>query len=176
MTQRESTFEQIVLPHLDAAYNLARWLVGDATRAQDVVQDAAVRALSYFASYRGGDGRAWFLRIVRNTAMTSLGSASPVRMVSLDSAGGEDAPGLDVPDPAADPEQALARAQAHGALDRAMAALPMELRECLVLRELEECSYRDIAEVTGVPLGTVMSRLWRARQMMARAIENGGRP
>ncbi len=163
-------FERIVLPHLDAAHNLARWLVGDAALAEDVVQDAAVRALDYFGSYRGGDPRAWLLRIVRNTAYGALASRRQGMAASLDAPApgrndGETA-ALQVPDPAEGPEAALARREDFARLDQALAALPLELRECLVLRELEELSYKDVAHVTGVPVGTVMSRLWRARRAL----------
>jgi RNA polymerase sigma factor (sigma-70 family) len=163
-----------VPPHLDAASNLARWLVGDPSLAQDVVQDAAVRALTYFATYRGGDARAWFLRIVRNTAMTSLAKRSGSVVVGFGTREAETEENF--VDPRATPEESLARDETRNALDRALAALPLECRECVVLRELEELSYRDIAEVTGVPIGTVMSRLWRARQMLARALEKDHQP
>lgn len=162
-------FERVVLPHLDAAHNLARWLVGDATLAEDVVQDAAVRALGYFGSYRGGDARAWLLRIVRNAAYGALASRRRGTAVSLDAAApGSEGEGaaLQVPDPAEGPEAALARREDLACLDQALAALPLELRECLVLRELEELSYKEVAHVTGVPVGTVMSRLWRARKAL----------
>jgi RNA polymerase sigma factor (sigma-70 family) len=160
-------FEQAVLPHLDAAHNLARWLVGDGTLAEDVVQDAVVRALGYFGSFRGGDGRAWLLRIVRNTAFTALAARKRRGAASLDDAGPDgEAPALQVYDPADDPEAALARREGVAYLGRAVAALPLELRECLVLRELQELSYKEIGHVTGVPVGTVMSRLWRARQAL----------
>ncbi|GAC1347374.1 MAG: hypothetical protein NVSMB18_32150 [Acetobacteraceae bacterium] len=162
-------FEQIVLPHLDAAYNLARWLIRDPTLAEDVVQDATVRALGYFSSYRGGDGRAWLLRIVRNTAYAALAARTRECARSLDQAGaGLDCEpvALQVADPADDPETALAHRQDLGTLDRALGALPIELRECLVLRELEELSYKEVAHVTGLPIGTVMSRLWRARRAL----------
>ncbi|MBV8911927.1 MAG: sigma-70 family RNA polymerase sigma factor, partial [Acetobacteraceae bacterium] len=166
---------QIVLPHLDAAYNLARWLVKDPTLAQDVVQDAAVRALGYFASYRGGDGRAWLLQIVRNTAYTMLSARSREVTGTFDEQAGEADPALRVADPAGDPETQLERAEDKGKLDRALAALPTELRECLVLRELEELSYKQVAQVTGVPIGTVMSRLWRARRALMQASAERGR-
>ena len=129
-----------VLPHLDAAHNLARWLVRDASLAEDVVQDGVVRALSYFASFRGGDGRAWLMRIVRNVAYTALAARQPGPLP-------EDFP--DVPDPADNPEATLARQQAVATMEQALAALPIELRECLVLREMEEMSYKDIAHVAG---------------------------
>jgi RNA polymerase sigma factor (sigma-70 family) len=160
-------FDEVVLPHLDAAYNLARWLVRDPVLAQDVVQDAAVKALGYFRSYHGGDGRAWLLRIVRNAAYDALGTRGRQATESLDGNNGESGPAaLQLADPAADPEAALAHAEDRLVLDRALAALPLELRECLVLRELEEFSYKQIAQVTGLPIGTVMSRLWRARQVL----------
>ncbi len=151
-------FGQAVLPHLDAAYNLARWLVRDPTLAEDVVQDAAVRALGYFSSFHGGDARAWLLRIVRNVAYDTL--AGGRRTVA-----GE--PGPELPDPAPDPEAVLARQQGEAQLARILSDLQPELRECLVLKELEGLSYKEIASVTGVPIGTVMSRLWRARQALA---------
>jgi RNA polymerase sigma-70 factor (ECF subfamily) len=176
MTLPGSRFEEVVLPHLDAAYNLARWLVRDPTLAQDVVQDAAVRALGYFASYRGGDARAWLLQIVRNAAYSTLAASSRQIAESLDDRDADGEPAaLQVADPAADPETALARIEDRSKLDRALAALPIELRECLVLRELEELSYKQVAEVTGVPIGTVMSRLWRARRALMQASAERGR-
>jgi RNA polymerase sigma-70 factor (ECF subfamily) len=167
-----AAFEQVVLPHLDAAHNLARWLLRDARRAEDVVQDAVVRALSYFGSYQGGDGRAWFLRIVRNVAYGAL--AAGRRGGEVAPSGGEADPAELVADGADDPEQALARREALERLDQALAALPAVLRECLVLRELEELSYQEISHVVGVPIGTVMSRLWRARRALMRG--QGGGP
>jgi RNA polymerase sigma-70 factor, ECF subfamily len=170
-------FEQVVLPHLNAAYNLAHWLVGDATLAEDVVQDAALRALSYFGSYRGGDGRAWLLRIVRNAAYGALAARRRSGTASLDDAGltgdGEST-AMQVADSADDPEATLVRREGFARLDQALAALPAELRECLVLRELEELSYKEVAHITGVPIGTVMSRLWRARQALMGSQAKGG--
>ncbi|HEY4250301.1 MAG TPA: sigma-70 family RNA polymerase sigma factor [Roseomonas sp.] len=169
-----TSFETAVLPHLDAAHNLARWLVGDASFAQDVVQEAVLRALDYFDTYRGGDARSWLLRIVRNTAHSLLAARHRRRAASLDDTGPEgDAPALEVPDPGHDPEAALARRQGLDRLDDALAALPLELRECLVLRELEGFSYKDIARVTETPIGTVMSRLWRARRALTQRLEEG---
>ncbi len=166
-----STFEQAILPHLDAAYNLARWLVRDPSAAEDIVQDAVLRALQYFASFRGGDGRAWLLQIVRNTSYAALKTRHTGTEVSLGSGTGEadrEGFGMDVPDPGPSPEAMLAERQDLARLDTALAALPIELRECLVLCELEELSYKDIARITQVPIGTVMSRLWRARRMLMR--------
>jgi RNA polymerase sigma factor (sigma-70 family) len=165
----EATFEQVVLPHLDSAHNLARWLVRDASFAEDVVQDAILRALRHFSGFRGGDARAWLMQIVRNVAYTALTSRKHRAETSFDSGSDGvdgDALVLNLLDPADDPEAALTRHQDLACLERQLSALPVALRECLVLRELEELSYKQIAEITGVPVGTVMSRLWRARQAL----------
>jgi RNA polymerase sigma-70 factor (ECF subfamily) len=159
-------FAQVALPHLDAAYNLARWLMRDPVAAEDVVQDAVVRALTYFASFRGTNPCAWLLQIVRTTAYSRLAERRAGVEESLDA--GECGPHADLAEPGADPEAALAHSQGMRQLEGALAELPMELRECLVLRELEELSYRDIARIVGVPIGTVMSRLFRARQALLR--------
>lgn len=153
-------FARLVLPHMDAAYRLARWLLHDRDAAQDAVQDALVRAMTYFASFRGDNPRAWLLRIVRNAAWSRGGP----KLDQLDADDGGAHQHLTAPGP--DPEAALAQSQAHGRLSAAIARLPPDLRECLVLRELEEMSYRDIAEIAGVPVGTVMSRLFRARKLL----------
>jgi RNA polymerase sigma-70 factor (ECF subfamily) len=163
------SFEQVVLPHLDAAYNLARWLVRDASLAEDIVQDAVLRALQYFASFRGDtSGRAWLLQIVRNAAYAAVKSRRIGTNVPLET---DDA--MELPDPGPGPEAQLAQRQDLEQLDQALAALPMELRECLILCELERLSYKDIARVTGAPIGTVMSRLWRARQALMRLQADG---
>jgi RNA polymerase sigma-70 factor (ECF subfamily) len=161
-------FEELALPHLDAAANLARWLVRDPALADDVVQDAMLRALTYFPTFRGGSARAWLLRIVRNAAYDRLAEQQGrgAREVAID--GGADDPALDVPDPGAGPEAAMSGRQDRVRLRRALDALPVEQRECLILRELEELSYQEIVRVTGAPIGTVMSRLWRARQALLR--------
>jgi RNA polymerase sigma-70 factor (ECF subfamily) len=171
------SFEQVVMPHLDSAYNLARWLMRDPSAAEDVVQDAVLRALSYFGSYKGGDGRAWFLRIVRNAAYVVMSARKRGgSTTSLDDAGltaDGDPIAMQIADPADDPEATLSRAEGFIRLDQALAALPAELRECLVLHELEELSYKEVAHVTGVPIGTVMSRLWRARQALMPKCQGG---
>ena len=162
-------FDQVVLPHLDAAYNLACWLVRDPSAAEDVVQDAFLRAWKYFASFRGGCERAWVMRIVHNVAYTHLKKRRPGMEISLGGGTGsaeEERSGMDIPDPRPGPEATLMRQQDLG---QALGALPVELRECVVLRELAELSYKDIAEITGVPMGTVMSRLSRARQALLQA-------
>ena len=153
-------FAKLVLPHMDAAYRLARWLLRDRDAAQDVVQDALVRAMTYFASFRGDNPRAWLLRIVRNTAWSRGGP----KLDQLDADDGGAHQHLAAPGP--DPEAALAQSEAYGQLASAISRLPPDLRECLVLRELEEMSYRDIADIAGVPVGTVMSRLFRARKLL----------
>jgi RNA polymerase sigma-70 factor (ECF subfamily) len=151
-----------ILPHLDAAYNLARWLMRDPVRAEDVVQDAVLKAMSGEAGFRGGDPRAWLLRIVRNTAYDAL-SATRRR--------GEDELDDTLADPSVDAETQVAQREdlAHAAA--ALEALPLEWREAMVLRELEGLSYREIADITGAPIGTVMSRLSRARAQLIHARE-----
>lgn len=159
-------FESSVLPYLDAAYNLACWLVRDPAAAEDIVQEAVVRALTYYASFRGDNARGWLLQIVRNTAYASLRANAAARTVPLTTGDETTASQWEPSDPSDNPEHALLRVQAHESLDRLLAALPVELREAIVLRELEELSYKEIAQVTQVPIGTVMSRLWRARQLL----------
>jgi RNA polymerase sigma-70 factor, ECF subfamily len=170
----ENVFAAVALPHLDAAFNLARWLTGSTADAEDVVQEAMVRALTYFPSFRGGSSRAWILQIVRNTAYGALEARRGERTAgrtSLDEAGDIE----DIPDMADDPEKSLLLAEDLGRIDALIEELPMELRETLVLRELEELSYREIAQVTAAPIGTVMSRLWRARRMLVKAAADGAR-
>jgi RNA polymerase sigma-70 factor (ECF subfamily) len=145
----------VVTPHLPAAYRLALWLLRDKAAAEDVVQDAAERAFRHIATFRGDNACAWVLRIVRNQALETLKKIRP--SAALDDDLIDDAPLADT---------ALFRAEGETVLYAALAALPPTLRECLVMRELEEMSYRDIADVVGVPVGTVMSRLWRARQLL----------
>ena len=163
-------FEATVLPHLDAAYTLARYLTRHDHDAQDIVQDAYVRALKYFSGFRGGgpdgdDGRAWLLAIVRNTAYTWRRRH---RVDALATEFDEELHSEAVAehDPAAALERDTARESLHRALDR----LPPEFREVIVLRELEGLSYKEIGDVTGVPVGTVMSRLSRARRRLQEAL------
>ena len=156
--------EAVVLPHLDAAYTLARYLTRNDADAQDVVQDAALRALKYFGGFRGtteADGRAWFLAIVRNTAYTWR------RDQRGDGVTTEFNDELHSDDVQADPTLAMD-------LRQALDALPFEFREVVVLRELEGLSYKEISDVTGVPVGTVMSRLSRARKRLQRALSVPG--
>jgi RNA polymerase sigma-70 factor (ECF subfamily) len=158
-------FEELVLPHLNAAYNLARWLARDANDADDVVQDACVRALKYIGSLHGSDARAWFLTIVRHAFYDWLGRNRPSEIVE------DDGTALDaaIDHAAVDPEQSASRNDQTQALVDAVAALPLQYREVLVLRELEDLSYKEIARVADIPIGTVMSRLARARAMLQRS-------
>jgi RNA polymerase sigma factor (sigma-70 family) len=170
---RVSNFEQVMLPHLDAAYNLARRLVRDPSIAEDVVQDAYERAYKYFAAFRGGSGRAWLLQIVRNAAYSTLKAERRRMEVSLSGGTGaddEDGVDMDIPDSSPGPEPTLARRLDLAALDEALNALPVTWRECLILREVEELSYKEMARIMEVPIGTVMSRLSRARQALQREV------
>jgi RNA polymerase sigma-70 factor (ECF subfamily) len=162
----------VVLPHLDAAYNLARWLMRDTQAAEDVLQEAMVRALTYFTSFKGINPRAWLLQIVRHTAYGSMALNRGVETVPITDEDGEGIAELVSRDD--DPEAALLKMRECRQMRELVAALPVELREALVLREFEECSYKEIAEATQTPIGTVMSRLWRARQLLARGAEAEG--
>jgi RNA polymerase sigma-70 factor, ECF subfamily len=154
-------FEQVVFPHLNAAYNLARWLMRNNPDAEDVVHESFLRANRYFASFRGGDARAWLLGIVRNTCLTWLRKQKAFATSS-------DSPDFDRAECVGrDPEQTLLLQENLGSLRSCIEALPAEYREILVLRELEELSYQQIAEATGVAAGTVMSRLSRARKRVS---------
>jgi len=160
-------FERIVLPHLDAAYNLARWLAGNDHDAADIAQEACVRALRYLGGYRGGDARSWLLAIVRNTAFTWLKKNRPQAVVSI-----EDEQLSEIADPSG--TAGTFYSADKGALRAALEALPLEFREALVLRELEGLSYKEISEVAEVPVGTVMSRLARGRRQLQAALNQKG--
>ena len=158
-------FEEAVLPQLDAGYNLARWLTRSAGDAEDVVQDACERALRYFDAFRGGDAKSWFLTIVRHACYDWIKRNRPAEIAPVEP---------EVIDDAADPlaltpEQIVMRDATTAALDEAIAALPAGYREVLILRELEDLSYKEIARVVDIPIGTVMSRLARARGMLQRS-------
>jgi len=165
-------FERLVLPHLDAAWNLARWLARDEHDAQDVVQEAMLRALRYVGGLRGENARPWLLAIVRHTFFGWLRDNRPAGVRSLEAWGEDEALLPEPPAPEADePHAILARRDDGARLNRALAALPVHYREALVLRELEDLPYRDIAEITSVPIGTVMSRLARARGLLRAALD-----
>jgi RNA polymerase sigma factor (sigma-70 family) len=161
-------FRQTVLPHLEAAYNLARFLARDPTAAEDIVQEAFVRALRGFAGYGGGEARAWLLAIVRNCVFDWLKANRGRAAVLVEPNDADPDAVARIADPAAeDPEAALLR-QADARILRAMVdQLPEPFRQTLVLREFEDLSYREIGEATGAPIGTVMSRLARARRILA---------
>lgn len=160
-------FRDLMLPHLDAAYGFARFLARDPTLAEDLAQDAYLTAYRAFGGYRGGDAKAWLFTIVRSTFLshTRRGRA----WTDLDEAD-------EVPDPGDTPEGLLLRKTDDQSVRAAVDALPDPFREAIVLRELEEMSYRDIAEITGVPIGTVMSRLARARRLLAQSLALEGLP
>ena len=163
---RRRRFELLALPHLDAAYNLARWLAGNTTDAEDVVQDAYLRAYRYFDAFQGGNFRVWLLTIVRNAFITWVKENRSSRMMFAADAPVDEAAGTDRvmwSSPARDPEALLLESIDSQTLSRLMEQLPVEYREVLLLREVEDLAYKEIAEVTGVPIGTVMSRLSRAR-------------
>lgn len=163
------------MPHLDAAHNLARWLMRDAEAAEDVLQDAIVRALTYFPTFKGINPRGWLLQIVRNAAYGSMKVNRGTQMVPIAISEGDPIGfAADIPSGDDDPETSLIRVRGHCHVRQLIAALPIELRETLVLRELEELSDKKIADVTRTPIGTVMSRLWRARRtLMQMAADKG---
>ncbi len=158
---RLTDFERKVLPHLDAAYNLARFIMRNDQDAEDVVQEAALRAFRFFDNFRGETARAWFLSIVRNTSFTVLKRNRPEEAtVEFD----EELHGGQAP--AMEPGTALDRALDRQAVRAAIEQLPPEFREAITLRELEGASYKEIADIGGVPIGTVMSRIARARRQL----------
>jgi RNA polymerase sigma factor (sigma-70 family) len=159
-------FQELAATHLESAYNLARWLVRDPVLADDVVQDAMLRALRYYHGFRGENARAWLLQIVRNVALTRLkraGEESPASEVDAAAASQAAAVAHD------GPETALMREDDRRLLHELLVGLPFELRECLILREIEELSYKEIARIVDAPIGTVMSRLWRGRKLLVQA-------
>jgi RNA polymerase sigma-70 factor (ECF subfamily) len=165
MDDRRRRFEAQVLPHFDAAHNLARWLARPPADADDIVQEAILRAYRGFEGFRGEDAKPWLLAIVRNCFFTAVGQARQSRSVPLpeESAANDDAALIDE---SPNPELTALRVDQRRKLDQVVATLPQEFREVLILREMEDLSYREIAQVTGAPIGTVMSRLARARAML----------
>lgn len=157
-------FERTVIPHLNAAYNLARWLTRNGPDAEDLVQEAYLRAFRSFDTFQGRDGRAWLLAVVRNTCFTWLKKSGGQPAVEFD----EQIHSAAVP--SSDAESVLLNQAALGSLQDCLEALPLEFREALVLRELEELSYKEISDIAGVPVGTVMSRLARARKRLQQCL------
>ena len=166
-------FQRLILPHLDGAYNLARFLTRDSVMSEDVVQDAMIRAFRAFGQFRGGSPRAWLFTIVRNCCRTAqAGHGGAVALVISESSLGEDGAAeiSRKADPGPTPHDDVERQQAIDKVREAVEAMPEPFREAVVLRDLEELSYAEIAEVTGVPVGTVMSRLARGRAMLAKEL------
>jgi len=156
-------FEELFAPHMDAAYNLARWLTGNESSAHDVVQESALRAFRFLHRFAGGNARAWLLAIVRNQSYTWLKASAGNRWIAI----GDEMPEDDLAlGHTQTPEINAIRTEEAALLQQALTALPPAFREIIVLKELEDMSYKDIAIVTDVPLGTVMSRLARARSML----------
>jgi RNA polymerase sigma factor (sigma-70 family) len=158
-------FDGVILVHIDAAYNLARYLTGDVELAEDIVQEALLKAYRGFGAWRGDNAKAWLLTIVRRGFIDWANARRASRSVFS-----EDEAAEDVADPAETAEALLSRAADVATVQRALQALPEPFRESLILREIEGLSYREVAEMTGVPQGTVMSRLARGRELLARAL------
>jgi RNA polymerase sigma-70 factor (ECF subfamily) len=169
MTQQINSinFEETVLPHLDAAYNLARWLTRNEQDAQDIVQEAYLRAFRFFPAFRGGDAHSWIMKIVRNTCYTWLHDNRPLQdAMEFDE-------NLFPPDPRGpNPEEVVLQNDSGNLVRKALERLPANFREVLVLRELEGMSYKEIAEITGMAAGTVMSSLSRARDRFRQALKD----
>ena len=162
---KQARFEETIMPHLDAAYNLARWLTRNEHDAEDVAQDAVLRAFKFFDGFHGGNSRSWLLSIVRNTAYTWLQKNRKHEIATVFSEAEHD-----VEDPASNPEVLLLKKADHQEIMRAVEQLPVEFREVIILRELEGMSYKEIAEMSDVPIGTVMSRLARARKQLQQSL------
>lgn len=171
--EKARRFEQVIMPHLDAAYNLARWLTRSDSDAQDVVQEACLRAFRYFDGFQGESPSAWLLAIVRNACFTWMRRNRPAEEVAgSDSITDETAAvaasivGASSRELGSDPETLLIDSRDRTRVNDLVQRLPAEYREVIVLREVEDLSYREIADVVGIPIGTVMSRLARARKML----------
>lgn len=165
----DASFDEVVVPHLDAAFRLASYLTRNEHDAEDVVQEASLRAFRYFRTFRGGDGRAWFLRIVRNACASWRRRRMDALMDAFDEGQHQGA----MPE-RTDPETLLSRADEATRVVRALHSLPDALHHLLVLREFEGLSYRELADEIGAPIGTVMSRLSRGREALREAFKNEG--
>jgi RNA polymerase sigma-70 factor (ECF subfamily) len=171
---RRAQFENTVLPHLDAAYNLARWLLRDDSDAADVTQEACVRAYRFFDRYRGGNAKTWLLTIVRNACYTWLRQHRAEKSTmpfdeQLHAVNGDDPIAVNTPF-SASPEELYLQAADRRRLQTCLEELPLEFREALILRELEGLSYKEISAILDVPIGTVMSRLARGRERLQRML------
>lgn len=168
---KQARFEREVMPHLDAAYNLARWLLHDPHDAEDAAQEATLRAYRFLDTFRGGNAKAWLLAIVRNSCFTQLRRQRPGSLDAAPRVGPDSmeayAMGLK---PAASPESALIEKDQRDLVDRCLQDLPLEFREVVVLRDLEGLMYKEIGDAIGAPLGTVMSRLSRGRALLQKAV------
>ena len=170
MDDRAAYFEQMIWPHSRAAYNLARWMTQNDHDAEDILQESLIKALRSASNIRGTDARPWLLAIVRNTALTFLSRGKPKLETEW-----TDSAELSA-DRASDPERSLLERSRRDRVRTAIANLPPEFREALVLRELEDLSYKEIGFVLKIPMGTVMSRISRARALLARDLLMGGKP
>ena len=159
-----TSFDEVVLPHLDAAYRLARWFLRNEHDAEDAVQESSLKALQYFRTFTGGNGRAWFLRIVRNTCSDRFRGRVQAPTDPFDEEHHSSSRLT------SDPETLLIRTADVAMIERALSPLPDRVRELLVLRELEDLSYRELADVLNIPIGTVMSRLSRSRRALHDAL------
>ncbi len=162
---KQARFEETIMPHLDAAFNLARWLTRNEHDAQDVVQDAFLRAFKFFEGFHGGNSRSWLLSIVRNTTYTWLQKNRRPELATV-----FDEEIHDIEDTSSNPEVLLLKNADRQEIMKAVEELPVEFREAMILRELEGMSYREIADMTDVPVGTVMSRLARARKRLQQSL------
>ena len=166
-------FNRLILPHLDGAYNLARYLTRDPVLSEDLVQDSILRAFRAFGQFRGESPKAWLFAIVRNCCRTAMsGTGGGVALVVHESSLGEDAAAqvANQPDPGPTPEEEVFRKAEIGRVRSAIEAIPEPFREAVLLRDMEDLSYAEIAEVTGAPIGTVMSRLSRGRSILAKEL------
>lgn len=163
--KEQTRFEQLILPYLSDAYNLARWMTRNPEDAKDIVQEALIRAFRFFEGYHEGSAKAWLLTIVRNTGYTWLrqNRAQEIENVFEDEA-------LEVPERSPSPEMQMIQSAHQELLHKALEMLPLEFREIVILRDLEGFSYKEVVAITGLPLGTVMSRLSRARTRLQREV------
>ncbi len=170
---KTSRFETIVMPHLDSAFNLARWITRNQHDAEDVVQEAMLRAHRFLDSFRGTDPRPWLLAIVRNAAFTWLEKNRPAEMVEYDESthSADEAERSHSPYSEQNPEIIMLNSATTRLVNQALEQLPVAYREVVVMRELEDLSYKEIATIAGIPIGTVMSRLARGRELLRTCLE-----